>query len=152
MPNADITLFVLPPGINPSYVASLSDNIPFGYELTVPHLTRNCGADVLIMGGTGSIGLFAAAYAKAGGAGSVDYVDANKMRLGIAEKIGVNPIESPPKQRIGRRPGKYPITVDTSGSSEGYCWSLWRHCVSDVRDACQRDTLLYGTWFRKNQL
>ncbi len=52
VPNADITLFVLPPGINPSYVASLSDNIPFGYELTVPHLTRNCGADVLIMGGT----------------------------------------------------------------------------------------------------
>ncbi|EMF44245.1 hypothetical protein LEP1GSC067_1139 [Leptospira interrogans serovar Lora str. TE 1992] len=87
VPNVDISLFVLPPGINPSYVASLSDNIPFGYELTVPHLTRNCGADVLIMGGTGSIGLFAAAYAKAGGAGSVDYVDTNKMRLGIAEKI-----------------------------------------------------------------
>ncbi|EMO55412.1 alcohol dehydrogenase catalytic domain-containing protein [Leptospira noguchii] len=139
VPNADATLFVLPPGINPSHVASLSDNIPFGYELTVPHLTRNCGADVLIMGGTGSIGLFAAAYAKAGGAGSVDYVDTNKMRLGVAEKLGVNPIESPPKQRIGRRPGRYPITVDASGSSEGllcairstepegYCSSIGGH-------------------------
>lgn len=119
VPNADVTLFALPPGLDPTYVASLSDNIPFGYELTIPHLLRNPGADVLIMGGTGSVGLFAAAYARAGGARSVDYVDTVRERLEIAEKLGVNPIESPPKQRIGKRPGRYPITVDTSASREG---------------------------------
>ncbi|EMY79059.1 L-threonine 3-dehydrogenase domain protein [Leptospira weilii serovar Ranarum str. ICFT] len=139
VPNANATLFGLPPGINPSHVASLSDNIPFGYELTVPHLSRNGGADVLIMGGAGSIGLFAASYTRAAGAGSVDYVDTNKIRLEIAEKIGANPIESAPKQRIGRRPGKYPITVDASASAEGllcairstepegYCSSIGGH-------------------------
>ncbi|AOP34158.1 alcohol dehydrogenase [Leptospira tipperaryensis] len=119
VPNADATLFALPASLNPSHVASLSDNIPFGYELTVPHLLNNPGADVLIMGGTGSIGLFAAAYARAAGAGAVDYVDTNKARLEIAEKLGANPIESLPRQRIGKRPGRYPITVDTSASQEG---------------------------------
>lgn len=135
VPYANAMLLPLPPGINPAHAASMSDNIPFGYELTVPHLRANIGADVLVMGGVGSVALFAAAYAKAAGAGRVDYVDTDRRRLGIAEKLGANPIDSPPKRRFGT----YPITVDASGNAdsllsairstepEGYCSSVGAH-------------------------
>lgn len=41
VPHAPASLVPLPPGVDPTHWASLSDNITFGYELTVPHLARN---------------------------------------------------------------------------------------------------------------
>jgi hypothetical protein len=114
VPHAPASLVPLPPGVDPTHWASLSDNIPFGYELTVPHLLRNPGADVLIMGGCGSVALYAAAFARAAGAGAVDYIDTDRTRLDIATKLGANAIEMPPP----RRHGSYPITVDASMSAE----------------------------------
>jgi threonine dehydrogenase-like Zn-dependent dehydrogenase len=114
VPHAPASLVPLPPGVDPTHWASLSDNITFGYELTVPHLARNPGADVLIMGGCGSVALYAAAFARAAGAGAVDYIDTDRVRLGIAAKLGANAIEMPPP----RRHGSYPITVDASMSAE----------------------------------
>jgi len=114
VPYARAALMPLPPGLNPAHLASMSDNIPFGYELTVPHLQKNIGAKVLVMGGVGSVALFAAAYAVAAGASQVDYVDLDRNRLAIAEKLGANPIESAPRRRFGT----YPITVDASGNAE----------------------------------
>ncbi|HEY8608387.1 MAG TPA: alcohol dehydrogenase catalytic domain-containing protein [Noviherbaspirillum sp.] len=114
VPYARTALLALPPGLDPAHAASMSDNIPFGHELTVPHLQRNPGADVLVMGGVGSVALFAAAYAVAAGAGKVDYVDTDRRRLEIAERLGANPVESAPRRRFG----SYPITVDASGSAE----------------------------------
>ncbi|QWG15259.1 alcohol dehydrogenase catalytic domain-containing protein [Bradyrhizobium sediminis] len=114
VPHAPASLVPLPPGVDPTHWASLSDNIPFGYELTVPHLLRNPGADVLIMGGCGSVALYAAAFARAAGAGAVDYIDTDRTWLDIATKLGANAIEMPPP----RRHGSYPITVDASMNAD----------------------------------
>lgn len=139
VPFASFALTPLSPGIDVTHLASLSDNLPFGYELTVPHLARTPGAPVLILGGCGSIALYAVAYAVAGGASRVDYVDTNPVRLAIAEKIGANPIEGPPRRSFGA----YPIVVDASadGASllsairstepEGMCSSVGGH-FSDI--------------------
>ncbi len=116
VPNANFALTPLPAGIDPVHVASAADNLPFGYEFTIPHLGAAPGAPVLVMGGTGSIGLYAAMFARAGGSSRVDYVDTDPARLAVAEALGVNAIESPPPRHMTAR---YPIVVDTSASAEG---------------------------------
>lgn len=135
VPFATAALTPLPPGIDVTHLASLSDNLPFGYELTVPHLARNPGAPVLVMGGCGSIALYAAAYAVAGGASRVDYVDTDRGRLEIAEKLGARAIEGPARRNVG----SYPVVVDASADSaallcairstepEGICSSVGGH-------------------------
>ncbi|WP_431309564.1 zinc-binding dehydrogenase [Bradyrhizobium iriomotense] len=123
------------PGADIPHWASLSDNIPFGYELTVPHLIAAPGAEVLIMGGGGSIALYAAGFARAAGAGRVDYVDTDRRRLEIAQALGANAIEREPPKRMGT----YAITVDASSNAdalrcairstehEGQCSSVGGH-------------------------
>jgi len=117
---ADSALTVLPPGVDPSTVASGADNLPFGYEFTVPHLEAAPGADVLVMGGCGSIALYAAMFAHAAGAGRVDYYDTDRTRLEIATRVGANAIEAPPP----RRAGAYPIVVDASASEPALMCAL----------------------------
>lgn len=117
---ADHALTLLPKGLDPVIVASAADNLPFGYEFTVPHLAEAPGADVLIMGGCGSIALYAAMFAVAGGAGRVDYYDTDRARLDIAAQLGAHPIESPPP----RRAGSYPIVVDASADEAGLLCAL----------------------------
>jgi threonine dehydrogenase-like Zn-dependent dehydrogenase len=68
VPYANFALTPLPPGLDPVHVASAADNLPFGYELTVPHIHNVPGAPVLVMGGVGSVGLYAAMFAVAAGA------------------------------------------------------------------------------------
>ena len=115
VPFAAATLLPLPAGLEPTHLASLSDNIPLGYELTVPHLEFNAGADVLVVGGVGSVALFAVAFAKAAGAGRVVYLDADRARLDIAAKLGATVSDGP----MPRSAGRYFITVDASASAEG---------------------------------
>jgi threonine dehydrogenase-like Zn-dependent dehydrogenase len=114
VPHANASLVPVTPGADLAHWASLSDNIPFGYEMTVPHLATAPGADVLIMGGCGSVALYAVGFARAAGAGRVDYVDTDRKRLEIAAKLGANAIEREPPRRIG----SYAITVDASMNAE----------------------------------
>ncbi|HEY8615025.1 zinc-dependent alcohol dehydrogenase [Phenylobacterium sp.] len=116
VPHAAAMLVPLPRGLDPALCASASDNLPFGYELTVPYLAERPGADVLIVGGVGSVGLYAAAYAVAAGAGEVLYVDTDSDRLARAERCGARVQEGPPPRRT---PRTYPITVDASGTEAG---------------------------------
>jgi threonine dehydrogenase-like Zn-dependent dehydrogenase len=116
VPHASSVLTPLPLGLDPVACASASDNLPFGYELTVPHLAACPGADVLILGGCGSVALYAAAFARAGGAREVVYVDTDRDRLERAERYGVHAVEGPPPRRMDRM---YPITVDASSSAAG---------------------------------
>lgn len=115
VPHATDMLVPLPAGLDPVACAAASDNLPFGYELTVPHLAEAPGADVLILGGCGSVGLYAAAFAVAAG-GRVDYVDTDADRLARAERYGAKPIEAPPPRHMER---SYPVTVDASAAVEG---------------------------------
>lgn len=112
---ADHALTLLPANVEPAIVASAADNLSFGYEYTVPYLQASPGADVLIMGGCGSIALYAAMFAHAAGASRVDYFDTNRHRLDIAGKLGANAIDAVPP----RRAGSYPVVVDASADGAG---------------------------------
>jgi threonine dehydrogenase-like Zn-dependent dehydrogenase len=114
VPHANASLVPVSPNADIVHWASLSDNIPFGYEMTVPHLQAAPGAEVLIMGGCGSVALYAAGFARAAGAGRLDYVDTDRRRLEIAQALGANAIEREPPRRMGN----YAITVDASMSAE----------------------------------
>jgi len=114
VPHANASLVQVTPGADLAHWASLSDNIPFAYEMIVPHLAAAPGADVLIMGGCGSVALYAVGFARAAGAGRVDYIDTDRKRLEIAQKLGANAVE----RRPPRRAGSYAITVDASMDAE----------------------------------
>ena len=115
VPYADHMLVRLPSGIDPVAVASTSDNLPDAYRTVAGPLAEHPGAPVLVVGGSQSIGLYAAGVALALGAEKVDYVDRERSRLERAERIGAHPIEGLPD----RMPESYPVTVDASGDPDG---------------------------------
>src|SRR5581483_1411888 len=121
VPFADAMLVDLPAGVAPTAVASASDNLPDGWRTVAPHLAETPGADVLVDGGGArSIALYAVATARALGAGRVVYLDSDRERLAIAERLGADPVEGPPP----RRAGSFPITVDASGDPLGLACAL----------------------------
>jgi threonine dehydrogenase-like Zn-dependent dehydrogenase len=119
VPFADTMLVPVPAGIAPRSIASVSDNIPDAWRTVAPYLRERPGAPVLIIGGagSGSIGLYAAAIAKALGSSQVDYVDQDNHRLEIAQTLGVNVL--PISSSLPRQFGTYPITVDAGNRPEG---------------------------------
>jgi alcohol dehydrogenase len=121
VPFADAMLVELPDGVAPATVASASDNLPDAWRAVAPYLAATPGADVLVVGGFArSIGLYAVAIARALGAGRIDYVDTDRDRLALAERLGGRPVEGPPP----RRAGAFAITVDASGDPEGLACAL----------------------------
>ena len=114
VPFADAMLVKVPEGLDPTAVASASDNIPDGWRLVAPFLAERPGADVLILGGgTRSIALYGVAIAVALGAGRVDYVDDDPTRLAVASDLGANALESDPER------GAYGIVGDGSARADG---------------------------------
>jgi threonine dehydrogenase-like Zn-dependent dehydrogenase len=111
VPHAEGALVVLPPGVAPADAASVSDNLPAAWEVTVPHLADYPEAQVLIMGGCGSIALYAVACAVAAAASRIDYLDNDPVRLELAQRLGANAIEGSPPRKVD---GEYLITVDAS--------------------------------------
>ncbi len=117
---ADVALTRLPAGVNPAIVASAGDNLPFAWEFTIPHLAEAPGAEVLVMGGCGSIALYAVMFALAGGATRVEYRDTDRTRLEIASRYGADVVEGPPP----RRAGAFPIVVDASADQASLLCAL----------------------------
>jgi threonine dehydrogenase-like Zn-dependent dehydrogenase len=116
VPFADAMLVPLPPGVEAAAFASVSDNVPDGWRAVAPALESDPGAPVLVVGGAGDVGLYAAAIAVAVGSQQVDYVDTNQRRLQVAEAVGANPVE---RVADGSRLGRYRVTVDHSGELAG---------------------------------
>lgn len=114
VPAADFALTVLPPHLDPTHLGSLGDNIGFAWEYVVPHLAARPGADVLVMGGCGSIALYAVAFAVSSGANSVTYADIDADRLAIAEGYGARVVQGPAPKSLG----SFAITVDASANAE----------------------------------
>lgn len=108
VPFADAMLVRVPAGVAPEAVACASDNLCDGWRTVAPALRERPGADVLILGGIGSVPLYAAAFARACGAGRVDYLDTDRRRLEVAEKLGARPLEGPLPDAVG----EYDIAVD----------------------------------------
>lgn len=63
---------------------------------------------MLVLGGIGSVPLYAVGFARACGAGRIDYLDVDATRLGVAEKLGARPLEGPLPERVG----DYDLVVD----------------------------------------
>jgi threonine dehydrogenase-like Zn-dependent dehydrogenase len=120
VPFADHMLLALPHGVAPESVASLSDNIVDAWRTVGPQLEQEPGAEVLIVSAENSISLYAAAIARALGAGRVDFVGGGPREHKIAERLGANVIEGDFPERLG----PYPITVNASDSLAGLACAL----------------------------
>jgi len=130
VPYADAMLVAVPATLDPLAVASASDNIPDAWRTVGPHLRRYPGAPVLIVGGRAcSIGLYAAGIAVAMGSSRVDYLDTSRSRLEIAEELGANAVEIPPRsgwlqEQVPINGGPYLISVDANISAGSLNYAL----------------------------
>jgi alcohol dehydrogenase len=120
VPYADAMLVPIPDGVEPSVVASLSDNIPDAWRTVAPPLQEHPGAPVLIAMGAGSIALYSVAIALALGAERVDVVGGRPRDRELAEKLGANVLDD----EFPDRAGFYPITVDASANPAGISCAL----------------------------
>lgn len=84
VPFADAMLVPVPRDVHPSAVASVSDNLTDAWVAISRPLAQRSGANVLVVGGTESIGLMATQMAAAAGAASVTYFDSNESRQKLA--------------------------------------------------------------------
>src|SRR3954464_16106111 len=120
VPYADHMLVPLPEGVDPAAAASVSDNVTDAWRTVGPHLDERPGAAVLVVGGAGSIGVYAAGIAVALGAETVNYLDSDQDRLEKARAMGTNAIEGPYPERVG----PYPITVAASADLAGLAFAV----------------------------
>jgi threonine dehydrogenase-like Zn-dependent dehydrogenase len=110
VPYAEHMLVPVPDGVGPEQVASLSDNIPDAYRTVAGPLRQHPGSPVLIVGGAGSIDVYATALALALGAERVDYVGPRESVRERAAAAGATVVGDEYPERLG----PYPITVDAS--------------------------------------
>jgi threonine dehydrogenase-like Zn-dependent dehydrogenase len=115
VPFADAMLVGVPDGIEPTAIASLSDNIPDGWRTVAPPLAERPGAPVLICGGPAAIALYATSIALALGAERVDFAGGSSYIRERAGELGANLLDA----EFPKRFGQYPITVDASADSAG---------------------------------
>ena len=114
VPWADHALVPLPDGVSARAAASVSDNLTDAYRAVAPALREAPGAEVLVIGGTGSIGVYAVAFARALGASAVAYVDRHEPdAVAIARELGAEILDRPPAGR------QFKLTVDASGRPGG---------------------------------
>ena len=106
VPYADHMLAPLPEGVSAEAAASVSDNVVDGWRLVAPGLEQWPGAEVLIAGGSPSIGLYGVQVAVALGSARVVYCDVVEGRLRKAEALGAEAIEGYPE-----RLGPFPVTA-----------------------------------------
>jgi alcohol dehydrogenase len=133
VPYADAMLVPLPEGVAPASAASASDNIADAWRAVAPPLEREPGASVLVVGGggSGSIGLYAAAIALAQGAQQVVYVDAAESRRAVAASLGAETVAETP-----RRLGPFPITVDAGSDPDGLALALRSTAPDGICTGC----------------
>lgn len=87
----------------------MGDNLSDTYGAVAPALRNAPGSDVLVIGGTGSVGVFAVTFAKALGASSVSYVDAfDPDCVELARRLGAEILDEAPRGR------EFPVTFDAS--------------------------------------
>ncbi len=105
-------LVPVPAGVDPISVASASDNLTDAWRAVEPTLRRKPGASVLVLGGTGSIGFYATAWARVLGADRVDFFDQGHEAAVLASEHGahvVDELSEPPATAT------YDLVVDASG-------------------------------------
>jgi alcohol dehydrogenase len=133
VPYAEQMLVTLPDGLEPTAVASASDNLADAWRAVAPPLEDEPGGSVLVVGGAaaGSIGVYAAGIARALDSEWVLYVDADAGRRAAAEALGAQTMAEMPK-----RLGPFPITVDASADPEGLALALRSTAPDGVCTSC----------------
>lgn len=124
VPFADHMLLHCPAEISDPAAAGIADNVADAFRAVAPHLARDPGARVLVVGGLGEgIGLYIADAARALGAAEVVYFDDDPHRLELARQLGVNACER--RSMDGPAPGSpFPITIDASGTAKGLALAI----------------------------
>lgn len=107
-------LVPVPDGVDPAAVASASDNLTDAWRAVEPTLRRSPGADVLVVGGTGSIGFYAVAWARVLGAGRLDYFGARHEADSLAADEGAAVLAELPEPGDD---GGYDLVIDASGDA-----------------------------------
>ena len=108
VPHADAMLVPVPDGVEPAQAASASDNLTDAWLAVSRPLAIHPHARVLVVGGVGSIGLYAVEMARAAGASAIDYVDHSPPRRELAASLGANALSRDEPL------ADYPVVVDAS--------------------------------------
>ena len=87
-------LVPVPDGVEPASVASASDNLSDAYGAVSRALATRPHGSVLVLGGTGSIGQWAAGWAVMLGAARTVYVDRDEESRAVAEGYGATAVAS----------------------------------------------------------
>jgi alcohol dehydrogenase len=119
VPFGNAMLFPLPDGVDLAAAASASDNMPDAWRTVGPQLAQHPGAEVLVAGGAGSIGVYGAGMAVALGAERVVYVDPDEKQRERAAAYGAEVLDAYPE-----RLGPFAITVDASAAHDGLALAL----------------------------
>lgn len=116
VPFADHMLIRLPDAVDPVIAASAVDNIADGWRAVAPQLAALPGASVLVIGGLAqSVGIYAAAAARALGASRVLYLDDDADRRSRAALCGAE--TAPLALPEGRQPEDlFDIVVEAAGT------------------------------------
>ena len=114
VPFSDHMLSPLPHGVSAEAAASVSDNIVDGWRLVAPGLEQWPGGEVLVAGGSPSIGLYGVQVALALGAARVVYCDVEGERLRKAEELGAEVVDGYPARLKTSLPR---LSASASGAS-----------------------------------
>lgn len=121
VPHAKSMLVHLPPNVDLTALASLSDNIVEAWKLAGQYLEHSADSRVLVTGGlAASIGIYTVMLAKSMGS-SVTYADTDRMRLEMAEKAGASVVELAawPKSL-----GEFDLVCEAAGTPEAWSTAL----------------------------
>ncbi|QKV80319.1 zinc-binding dehydrogenase [Amycolatopsis sp. Hca4] len=117
VPWARYNLTPLPPAVDPVVAASASDNLTDAFQAVRPVLDARPGAEVLVVGGTASLGLLTVLSAVALGAEKVTYFDVDEARCAKAAAAGAAVIAA--DAYPDRLDGSFDLVVDASAASAG---------------------------------
>lgn len=133
VPFASHMLVHAPPNLAPDALAGVADNVTTAFALMAEPLSRDPGADVLIVGGVGGA-LHAVQCAIALGAGRVVLVSTDPAVLALARRLGAEALA----MEIGPETpaiGSFPHTIDASGTEDGLAFAI--RCTA-YEGLCQR--------------
>jgi alcohol dehydrogenase len=122
VPWARHNLTPLPPTVDPFLAASAADNLTDAFHAVRPTLTAHPDAQVLVVGGTASLGLLIVVCAVALGAANVTYLDIDERRRAKASAMGATVAAA--STYPDRLDGTFDLVVDASASKAGFRCAL----------------------------
>jgi threonine dehydrogenase-like Zn-dependent dehydrogenase len=122
VPWAEHNLTPLPPAVDPFLAASAADNLTDAFQAVRPTLTTHPDAEVLVVGGTASLGLLIVLSAIGLGAAKVTYLDVDESRCATASALGATAlaVDAYPD----RLDGRFGLVVDASAATAGFRCAL----------------------------